>query len=108
MRRSILARARGEVVICDEGLRGDALASTVRCILFDLCIEWKLTCDFSALIEMAERAKRGTTLGQSTSNKVSRTALPFIPAHDLPRGLVTSMLALLGFLFMLAVMYVFF
>lgn len=38
----------------------------------------------------------------------SRTALPFIPAHDSARGLVTSMIALSTFVFMLAVMCVLF
>ncbi|VDB95694.1 unnamed protein product [Peniophora sp. CBMAI 1063] len=59
-----------------------------------------------ALIEMANRTNKRTTLGQpqSTPTKIPRTALPFIAAHDLPRGLITAILALLGFLFMLAVM----
>ena len=37
----------------------------------------------------------------------SRTALPFIPAHDIPRGLLHMGQTAFGFAFMLAVMYVY-
>lgn len=36
----------------------------------------------------------------------TRTIPPFIPAHDLPRGIMHGAQALLGYLLMLAVMYV--
>jgi copper transporter 1 len=36
----------------------------------------------------------------------TRTIPPFIPAHDLPRGIVHGAQALIGYLLMLAVMYV--
>ena len=37
----------------------------------------------------------------------SRTALPFIPEHDIPRGLLHMGQTAFGFAFMLAVMYVY-
>jgi hypothetical protein len=71
-----------------------------------------------ALIELSDRQNVRKTL---PANKLStpsstevvkssviarHTALPFILAHDLPRGIIAAALALLGFLFMLAVMCV--
>lgn len=46
---------------------------------------------------------------QVSSNRQAnptRSILPFIPSHDVPRGIMHSIQALLGFLLMLAVMYV--
>ncbi|KAI0027922.1 Ctr copper transporter family-domain-containing protein [Vararia minispora EC-137] len=61
-----------------------------------------------ALIEMANRVntKSLPQHAQATPKSAIRQhmALPFIPAHDLPRGIIAAALALLGFLFMLAVM----
>lgn len=56
------------------------------------------------LVAAAEDSEK--PLKSSTPSRIigSRTALPFIPAHDIPRGLLHMGQAAFGFAFMLAVM----
>ncbi|THH15443.1 hypothetical protein EW146_g5044 [Bondarzewia mesenterica] len=68
-------------------------------------IELSNKLNVQALPSTWESDKNRTSLHSLASRRV---ALPFIPAHDIPRGIVHVAQSLLTFLFMLAVMCVFF
>jgi copper transporter 1 len=59
--------------------------------------------------EDSEKPVKSSTPAQPSGTGIigSRTALPFIPAHDIPRGLLHMGQTAFGFAFMLAVMYVY-
>ena len=57
--------------------------------------------------EKSEKPLKSSASAQPSAIIGSRTALPFIPAHDIPRGLLHMGQTAFGFAFMLAVMYVY-